>query len=317
MIGACAGCQEPPGWRNVPIQGFTPVKGYQEFSLTDDQGPATVRPPWGGSTVIYDGEVILPQFTNAGWTHVGDPDSYDGYVVFPYQSDNAAQGKMYNVVTPWGQSYDYTHALIPGEESNNSFSTISPDGQWMVSGEWDTESRLLVFPMPILNKSMPAGNLPYPLASQINLNVPVTDVQGCDFINPVRLVCSSDDATKELLNVALSAPVGSNDVTGTVTSLGALPLISSCTGTFEAEGVDFDPVTGLLVEVIAIPASSRFRFTSTTSIPEPYRAGEAPSVRRLGAPIWSRSTGQARSLGAAIGGVLGHDFSSTATVILL
>ena len=251
MVVAATSCQPSPAWLKLKVTGYTPVSYRTVFSPTSDQGPATVHPLGGGSQEIYAGEEIPSSFTKAGWNHVGDPDSLHGFVVYPYQAADPANGKMFNVVTPHGRSFDYTHALSPGEEYNNSFATISPDGLWLVSGEWDTESRLLVFPMPMLNHSVPAANSPLALAGTIDLDQPVTDVQGCDFVDATHLICSADDTKKELLDVALSAPLSGGDVTGTVTSLGPLPLLSSCTGTFEAEGLDFDPTTDLLrVEVI-------------------------------------------------------------------
>ena len=54
------------------------------------------------------------------------------------------------------------HALGPGEALNNSFVAISPGGQWMVSGEWGTMTRLLVHPTPGVNPSTsPSANLPW------------------------------------------------------------------------------------------------------------------------------------------------------------
>ena len=95
----------------------------------------------------------------------------------------------------------------------------------MVTGEWGTMDRLLVLPMPGVGATDPSQNLPY--ASAIRLNHQVRDIQGCDFVTATQLLCSSDDpagtlfgTTKPLLQVDLSAPVGTSDVTGQVTSLG-------------------------------------------------------------------------------------------------
>lgn len=99
--------------------------------------------------------------------------------MYPYQAANPADGKMFHVVTPRNQSV-YTHALAPGEDPDNSFAAISPDGQWLVSGEWGAQGRLLVFPMPILNPTVPVGDGPLALAATITLSTPLTQVQGCD-----------------------------------------------------------------------------------------------------------------------------------------
>ena len=49
----------------------------------------------------------------------------------------------------------------------------------------------------------------------------------------------------------LSAALTGKSVTGHVLDLGSIPQESVCSGTFEAEGVDYDPGTGILrVEMI-------------------------------------------------------------------
>jgi hypothetical protein len=189
---------------------------------------------------------------------VGDPDSIQGYTVEPYEGASGVTSKMYRVWSPSGTSADFTHTLASGEAYNNSFAAISPDGRWLVSGEWGTMSRLLVFPMPYLNSAAPAAGSNLPLATTINLKTPVNDVQGCDFVSGTRLLCGSDDSagtlygiTKPLLQIDLSAALSGSAVTGTVTALGQLPLQSTCTGTFEVEGIDYATATGdLRVEVI-------------------------------------------------------------------
>lgn len=260
VVALAAACT--PAWEGYKIAGFTPVAHHDRNSIIQDQGPATVyrRSVSSGKlyrTLVWGGEVLAKRFTDAGWTHLGDPDSLDGFIAYPYQykTSDPAAGKMFDIVTPHGRSFEYTHPLGDGEEYNNSFAAISPDGQYLVSGEWDVEQRLLVFPMPILNHSVPSGNATLPLASTITFDKPVTQIQGCDFLDGTHLICSADDATKQLVEVTLSAPLTGADVTGTVTSLGKLPQVSGCKGTYEAEGLDFDPVTGLLRVNIIEPMS--------------------------------------------------------------
>ncbi|MER5901715.1 hypothetical protein ABT150_16750 [Streptomyces mirabilis] len=244
--------------------------------LTESQGLTSVEVP-AGSPNHYTGIGTIPVGVSVrGWNHVGDPDaSYNGYYVEPYQADSGS-AKMYRVQAPGGAWSEYVHALSPGEALNNSFDTISPDGQWMVSGEWGTMTRLLVFPTPGVNPSTsPSANLPQ--ASTINLDHAVRDVQGCDFVTATQLLCSSDDPagtlfgiTKPLLQIDLSAaPSGSGDVTGHVTALRQLPLRSSCSGTFEAEGIDYDRRTGTLRVIVVSPGfcvltdSKTYRFTKS------------------------------------------------------
>lgn len=224
---------------------------YSALSLTANEGVAT-----SGSSTLYRGVGTVPlDLRLSGWNHVGDPDAHDGYVLDDYQGPDDATSKLYSVTAPDGVRSDYPHPLAAGELLNNSFATISPDGQWFVSGEWLQMQRLLVFAMPQLNPSAPAAGQPLPLAATIQLDQAVRDVQGCDFASATRLLCAADDPStdlwptpKQLLQVDLPRPLDGRPITGHVTSLGELPMQSVCSGTFEVEGID---VSGsqLLVEV--------------------------------------------------------------------
>ncbi|MFD8804379.1 hypothetical protein [Streptomyces sp. NPDC059597] len=242
--------------------------------LTESQGLTSVEVP-ANSPNHYTGIGTIPVgLSTRGWNHVGDPDaSYDGYYIEPYQRDSG-NSKMYRLQAPGGAWSEYVHTLAPGEAINNSWDAISPDGQWMLSGEWGTMNRLLVFPTPGINASTsPSADLP--LASTVQLDHPVRDVQGCDFSGPTMLLCSSDDPegslfgmTKPLLQIDLSAqPNGNGNVSGHVTALRQLPLRSSCSGNFEAEGIDYDRRTGILRVIVVSPGfcvltdSKTYKFT--------------------------------------------------------
>ena len=73
--------------------------------------------------------------------------------------------------------------------------------------------------------------------------------------------------TKPLLQIDLAARPGTADVTGHVTALRQLPLRSSCSGTFEAEGIDYDRRTGTLRVIVMSPGfcvltdSKTYKFT--------------------------------------------------------
>lgn len=226
--------------------------------LDESQGLAVVERP-SGTAVKYTGIGTIPaSVSSRGWNHVGDPGAGHGYYVEPYQRDDRG-AKLFRVQAPDGTWAEYQHALESWEANNNSFSAVSPDGRWMVAGEWGTMSRLLVHPMPGIAHTNPAANLPY--ASAVRLDRPVRDVQGCDFVTATQLLCSSDDpagtlfgVTKPLLQVDLAAPVGSSDVVGRVTALGQLPLQSGCSGSFEVEGIDYDERNGTLRVVVMSPS---------------------------------------------------------------
>jgi len=254
---------------------WTEVGSDRADPLTESQGLASVEVP-ANSANRYTGIGTIPlSVSSRGWNHVGDPDaSYDGYYIEPYQADSGT-AKMYRVQSPGGTWSEYVHALSGGEALNNSWVAIAPSGQWMLSGEYGTMTRFLVFPTPGVNASTsPSVNLPQ--ASTVTLDHAVRDVQGCDFVTATRLLCSSDDPagtlfgiTKPLLQIDLSAEPGTANVTGHVTALRQLPLRSSCSGTFEAEGIDYDRRTGTLRVIVVSPGfcvltdSKTYRFTKS------------------------------------------------------
>jgi hypothetical protein len=237
---------------------WQPVGSDVARPLDESQGLAVVERP-GGTTVRYTGIATVPADVAArGWNHVGDPGAGQGYYVEPYQRDDRG-AKLFRVEAPDGTWAEYTHELEPWEATNNSFAAVSPDGRWMVAGEWGTTDRLLVHPMPGIAHTDPSANLPY--ASAIRLDRQARDIQGCDFVSERQLLCSSDDpdgslfgVTKPLLQLDLSAPLGDSDVSASVTALGQLPLESSCDGDFEAEGIDYDERDGTLRVVVLSPS---------------------------------------------------------------
>ncbi|OLF16965.1 hypothetical protein [Actinophytocola xanthii] len=246
-----------PGVAGAATGPWLPVGSDVARPLDESQGLAVVERP-GGTVVRYTGVATIPPGVAArGWNHVGDPGAGHGYYVEPYQRDDRG-AKLFRVQAPDGSWAEYTHALEPWEATNNSFAAVSPDGRWLVAGEWGTMDRLLVHPMPGTAHPDPGANLP--LASAIRLDRPVRDIQGCDFVTPTQLLCSSDDPagalfgiTKPLLQVNLANPVGAADVPGRVTALGQLPLRSACRGEFEAEGIDHDERDGTLRVVVLSP----------------------------------------------------------------
>jgi hypothetical protein len=226
-----------------------------QSTLTAGEGVTTVHTAGGGDSVLYRGVGSIPlSVLIQGWNHIGDPDSTDGYIFDAYQSGASdPTSKMFRVTTPSGASYEYTHTLVPGELYNNSFDTVSPDNQWMVAGEWGTMDHLQIYPTPLLNPATgrTGGNLD--LSGLIHLNHDVNDIQGCDFTSATQLICASDDSSqtlfpdsKPLLEIDLSGPLTGGDTTGDVTDIGAIPQSSICSGTYEAEGVDYDTSTGVL-----------------------------------------------------------------------
>ncbi|MFF6977969.1 hypothetical protein ACFZAV_09525 [Streptomyces sp. NPDC008343] len=223
-------------------------------AYTDTLGGGQGLAARADGSLLYRGMTDIPlDLRIKGWNHVGDPDIAQGHVFDAYQGPDTATSKMFAVTTPAGKRYEYVHQLNPGEKLNNSFATVSPDGQWLVSGEWGDQRRLQVFPAPLLNPATPPTGGDLKEAWQISLDKPVRDIQGCDFVTDTRLVCASNDASgtlfpeiRPLLQVDLPRKVDGQPMTGAVKSLFALPQRSVCTGTFETEGVDYDVNSGTL-----------------------------------------------------------------------
>lgn len=248
-VCAAAAYADPQGWVQTGTSSVDSLTGGEGLASLDD------------GSLIYRGPGSIPLALRVeGWNHVGDPDTARGYVVDAYQGPDDAASKMFAVTTPDGQLYEYDHPLDPGEKLNNSFAAVSPDAQWLVSGEWGDQDRLQVFPAPLLNQSTPQTGGSLPQAGQITLDHRVRDIQGCDFVTETRLVCTSDDAATDLwpdprplLQVDLPHALDGQQVTGHVSDLGPLPQSSPCTGTFETEGVDFDANSGTLRAQVVAP----------------------------------------------------------------
>ncbi|WP_406194646.1 hypothetical protein OG331_11155 [Streptomyces sp. NBC_01017] len=223
-------------------------------AYTDTLGGGQGLAARADGSLLYRGMTDIPlDLRIKGWNHVGDPDIAQGHVFDAYQGPDTATSKMFAVTTPAGKRYEYVHQLNPGEKLNNSFAAVSPDGQWLVSGEWGDQRRLQVFPAPLLNPATPPTGGDLKEAWQIGLDKPVRDIQGCDFVTDTRLICASNDASgtlfpeiRPLLQVDLPRKVDGQPMTGAVKSLFALPQRSVCTGTFETEGVDYDVNSGTL-----------------------------------------------------------------------
>jgi hypothetical protein len=229
------------------IANWRAVGSYDESSLIASEGVATVVPPGSPSYLLYRGLTSVPAGLAAeGWGHIGDPDSADGYIIDAYQGPSSGHSKMFLVTTPSGATLQYTHTLLAGEEYNNSFDTIAPGTQWMVSGEWGTMNHLQIYPTPYLDRRTSPRGGELPLAGYIQLDHKVGYIQGCDFTSSTSLICASDDDSrtlfsnqKPLLEVVLAHAVTGTTVTGHVIDLGSIPQRSTCPGSFEAEGVDY------------------------------------------------------------------------------
>jgi hypothetical protein len=205
--------------------------------------------------LLFRGLAQVPApVSQLGFNHVGDEDiDSSGDVYDAYEDDHPdPTAKLFTITAPDGTVSDYPHPLAPGEEFNNSFVTVSPNDRWLVSGEWNTERRLLLLANP---KGRPSGS-PIALAGTIALRHSLYHVQGCDFFDAVTLICSTDDASHEVVKVSLSAPLHRGMNLATDRRLFVPREVSRCPGTrFESEGVDYNARTGRLTLAINQPGA--------------------------------------------------------------
>ena len=230
-----------------------------------------------------------------GFNHVGDEDiDRSGNVYDAYEDDHSdPTAKLFTITAPDGQVSDYPHPLARGEEYNNSFVTVSPDDRWLVSGEWNTERRLLVLANP---RGRPSGSS-IALAGTIRLRHSLYHVQGCDFSDAVTLICSTDDAVHEVVKVSLSAPLHRGVNPATDRRLLIPREVSRCPGTkFESEGVDDNPVTGRLTLAINEPGQC----VGTTDV-NVYTLVHGPSDPAIGTPL---ANGAPMPAASTVGGAL-------------
>jgi hypothetical protein len=233
----------------------------RRFKFFADQGLATVARTDGTTFQLYRGSASVPRrLKQRSWVHIGDPDSAQGHVFDAYQGPSGATSKMFEVTTPDGRHYDFQHQLEGDELFNNSYVAVSPNGQWMIAGEWGVMSRILVFPAPVLNRSAPLPGGALARVGSIELDRPVRNVQGATFLDDTRLLCSTDDPAadlwptpRQLLHVDLAGPLDGRSIEGRVTSLGPLPTASLCPGEAEVEGLDYDVTSGDLRVVVVPP----------------------------------------------------------------
>jgi hypothetical protein len=246
------------------MEGWTLAGKSWRIRNGADQGLTTLVAADGRSSLIYRGSSSLPHDLRVtGWDHIGDPDSASGYIFDCFQGHPEA--KLFSATDPSGNRSDFLHrldlALEPAELSSNSYVAVAPGGHWMVSGEWFTMQRLLVFPTPLLNPlaAAPGGDLP--LAAAVKLDRCVRNIQGAVFIDERTIICSTDDLSpaqcgwpvpQQLLQIELDAPLDGNDRQGIVTCMGQLPSGPPGVGETEVEGCDYDHRTGDL-RVVVLP----------------------------------------------------------------
>ncbi len=232
-IGPALGPWHSVSWKEIP-------------AAAANQGVATVTSAHGGSHLVTRGsDSASPALSAAGWSHIGDPGSRRGYVLDAYQAHPGKHSKLFVLTSPTGHRTRWVHRDVPGEMINNSFTAITPSGQWFVGGEWGKVTRLLVYPTPHMNPAAGNSHRNLPLSSTITLTHPVRNVQGCSFFSPTVLFCATNDPRtdlfpmpRQLLQINLTHRLNGLPALGVPHALGSVPQHSRCPGTSEIEGID-------------------------------------------------------------------------------
>ncbi|MFZ0044121.1 MAG: hypothetical protein WAK93_22620 [Solirubrobacteraceae bacterium] len=281
----------------APASALKPAKWTLETFFTE---PITVAgegvASYPGGRRLFRGFAQVPtSVSQLGFNHVGDEDiDRSGDVYDAYEDDHPdPTAKLFTITAPNGRVSDYPHPLAQGEEYNNSFVTVSPNDRWLVSGEWNTERRLLLFSNP---KGRPSGSS-IPLAGTIALRSSLYHVQGCDFFDAVTLICSTDNAVHAVVKVSLSRPLHRGTNTATDRRLLIPREVSKCPGTgFESEGVDYNARTGRLTLTMNEPGSC----VGTTDV-NVYKLAHGPRGPAIGTPL---ANGTPMPAGSTVGGAL-------------
>ncbi len=246
--------------------------------------------------VLFRGFAQVPApVRQLGFNHIGDEDiDRSGHIYDAYEDDHPDPvAKLFTITAPNGRVSDYPHPLARGEEYNNSFVTVSPNDRWLVSGEWNTEQRLLLLANP---KGRPSGSS-IPLAGTIVLRPSLFHVQGCDFFNAVTLICSTDNAVHAVVKVRLSAPLHRGTNRATDRRLLIQREVSKCPGTgFESEGVDYNARSGRLTLGINEPGAC----VGTTDV-NIYTLSHGTPAPAIGTPL---ANGTPMPTGSTVGGRL-------------
>lgn len=246
----------------VPIQSWSLVEETLQIPGLHSQGLASL-PAFGPTDFVFTSRFTLdrtredgiealnfafsPELLDLGFDHLGDPDArgtqiYGGLednsdpVVNPYHRGFAVFDAETLAIANWAND--------PGTPDNPSdedcpWVAVSPDGTWVVTGEWHPMDHVIVYRAATLRSQHTVGP-----EARIPLDVPFNDVQGCDFDGPRVLVCASDDADagRLLYAITLSRPLQGETLpplTARVEPLFPVPLPEMvCGQPQEVEGID-------------------------------------------------------------------------------
>jgi hypothetical protein len=204
---------------------------------------------WAGltATKFYNsaGALTARLLPPAPYDHIGDPDAHGYLTYIPLQRNDGGRTQAFQIRSSLTGAVSLAEWSLPsGYQINNSWVAISPDGRWMLNGGWGNQSAFYGF-------ARPTGAGPVTLAFRVTLDTTLRNVQGCDFVTNMRLVCQDDKegaGAKSVWAVDLNHYLDGVNRTARVTRLGDAPGDQADPACIEgeSEGVDYNPTTKVL-----------------------------------------------------------------------
>lgn len=181
----------------------------------------------------------------APYDHIGDPDAYGYYAYIPLQRNDGGRTQGFQIRNGLTGAVSVAEWSLPyGYQINNSWVAISPDGKWMLNGGWGNQTYFTGF-------TRPTGGGPITLKFRVTLDTTLRNVQGCDFVTNMRLVCADDKegaGNKSIWAVDLNHYLDGVNRTARVTRLGDAPgdQTDPACREGETEGVDYNAATRVM-----------------------------------------------------------------------
>lgn len=201
---------------------------------------------WAGltATKVYNsaGTQVAKLLPPAPYDHIGDPDAYGWYLYIPLQRNDGGQTLAFQIRNMLNGSVSINEWTVPsGYMTNNSWIAISPDGKWLLNGGWGNMNYFTAF-------ARPTGAGTSTLAFKITLDRTLRNIQGCDFISNLRMVCQDDvegAGNKSVWQIDINNYLTGVNRTARTTRLGDAPGDQTDPACIqgESEGVDYNTTT--------------------------------------------------------------------------
>jgi hypothetical protein len=239
--------EETPTNPGIHSQGLArlPALGPTDFAFTSRY---TIDRTRDGKVAAFN-VAFSREIHDLGFDHLGDPDGNGTLVYGGLENDSPPLVNPYHrcfvvyeaetlFIVAWAN--DQGRSDKPGD-GDCPWVAVSPDGNWIVTGEWDLMKTVIVYRVRDLMSDHVIHR-----EGEIPMDLPLRDIQGCDFDGPRVLVCASDDkdAGRPIYAIVLSGPLQGEtlpELTAHVEYLFPAPVPEvQCNQPQEVEGDDVD-----------------------------------------------------------------------------